>query len=154
MTSSAFPSDNRYFQYRVIIEAEDNTACSGKPCLPEVTSIEVGPTGRYYGGSPVVSSKTPISYTDLESMTFSEGGSCSITYQLSPNGSTYYYWSGSAWIAATGENISESASGSDIKTNITSFKSTVGIGSLYFKAFMTSNTSQSCTLDEISLTKP
>ncbi|MGB0454840.1 MAG: LamG-like jellyroll fold domain-containing protein, partial [Bacteriovoracaceae bacterium] len=43
------PDDNRYFQYRVILESDDEgNACSGSPCLPEIKSITVGPEHTYF----------------------------------------------------------------------------------------------------------
>ncbi len=153
MATSAAPANNRYFQYRVLMEAEDNTACSGEPCLPELTSVEVGPTGRYYGGSPVISSNSPLSFDNIQSMSFTEGGSCSTTYQLSPDGSTYYYFDGTNWAAAGSETVGLSSSSSQITSNISSFAGSAGTGNLYFKAFLTSDTSQACTIDNISLTK-
>ncbi len=153
MATSAVPANNRYFQYRVLMEAEDNTACSGEPCLPELTSVEVGPTGRYYGGSPVISSNSPLSFDNIQSMSFTEGGSCSATYQLSPDGSTYYYFDGTNWVTAGSETVGLSSSSSQITSNISSFTGTAGAGNLYFKAFLNSDTSQACTIDSISLTK-
>lgn len=154
IATSAVPASNRYFQYRVIMEAEDNTACSGQTCFPELSSIEVGPNSRYYGGSPVVSSTQPISFSEINQIRFTTGGSCSLTYQLSLDGTTYYYHNGTAWVSATGENVSESASGSTLNTNIKTFKDDVGSGNLYFKAFLTSDTTQACTLDKVEIGIP
>lgn len=151
MAASASPANNRYFQYKVIMEAEENTACAGSPCMPELTSVEVGPTGRYYAGSPVISPKTPISYTNINQLTFSQGGSCDLTYQLSPDGVTYYYHNGTAWVVAASELASLSSSAAVTSANIKTFTSTAGAGSLYFKAFMTSDTTESCGLDKINL---
>jgi len=42
--------NNRYFQYRVIMESDDeNTACSGgtATCMPELKSVEIGPGHSY-----------------------------------------------------------------------------------------------------------
>jgi hypothetical protein len=41
--------NNRYFQYRVIMESDDeNTACSGgTTCMPEIESISIGPEHSY-----------------------------------------------------------------------------------------------------------
>lgn len=37
-------NDNRYFQYRVIMESDDiSNLCGGSPCLPSIESIEIGP---------------------------------------------------------------------------------------------------------------
>jgi hypothetical protein len=154
MAASAVPTNNRYFQYKVLMEAEENTACSGEVCMPELTSIEVGPTGRYYGGSPVISPTSPISYNDITNIIFTETGSCSLTYQLSPDGSTYYYHNGTSWVTAGSESVALSTSASSVSSNITNFRATAGAGNLYWKAFMTSDTTQSCSLDQINVVKP
>ena len=149
MATSAPPLNNRYFQYRVMMEAEENTACSGEPCLPELTRVEIGPTEKYYGASPVISSNSSLSYSSLSSITFSEGGSCSLTYQLSGDGSTYYYYNGIAWVTAESEDVSLSTNARSIQSNIANFP--INSGNLYFKAFMTSDTSQACSLDDIAI---
>jgi hypothetical protein len=154
MATSAAPTNNRYFQYRVLMEAEENTACSGEACMPDLTSVEVGPSGRYYGGSPVIASNKSFSYSAIDSLVFSKSGSCSINFQLSPDGSTYYFWNGSTWTTASGENLAESASSTNTSNNISSFAATAGTGDLYFKAFMTSDTTQDCLLDNIAVEIP
>jgi len=48
--SSAHPSGKRYFQYRTILESDDeNTACSGgtATCMPELKSVTIGPAHTY-----------------------------------------------------------------------------------------------------------
>ena len=43
-------NNNRYFQYRVLMESDDeNTACAGgtATCLPELKSVEIGPAHTY-----------------------------------------------------------------------------------------------------------
>lgn len=43
-------NDNRYFQYRVVLESDDeNTACNGgtQTCMPELESVEIGPAHTY-----------------------------------------------------------------------------------------------------------
>ena len=151
MASSAPPSNNRYFQYRVLMEAEENSACAGKPCLPELKSLEIGPTQRYFGGTYVLRPKSPIYYSDIKEIHFSNSKNCSLTYQLSPDELTYYYHNGSSWISASSEDETESTSGANISSNITSFKSKVGSGLLYIKVFIASENFQSCSLEDISV---
>jgi hypothetical protein len=149
--ASAQPPNNRYFQYRVMMEAEDNTACGGEPCLPELTSIEIGPTGRYYGGSPVISSNTSIPYNEISSLSLSESGSCDLSYQLSPDGSTYYYFDGSSWVSTSGDQVAQSTLGPVIVNEIQGFSALFGPGNLYFKAFLGSDTTESCSIDQIEV---
>jgi hypothetical protein len=152
-TAAARPTANRYFQYRVYMESDDeNNLCSGSPCMPEVTSITVGPTGRYYGGSPTVVNNTALSFNQLQTMTRSDTGSCT-TYQLSTDGgSTWKWWDGSAW-AATSGGVSSSNYLSDFTTP--RLQSLSG-GNYKFKAFLNTNTSgdftQSCDLNSVGVT--
>jgi len=144
-------SDNRYFQYRVIMESDDeNNLCSGAPCMPELTSLTIGPTGRYYGGSPTISNNTGVSYSTLQSITLSSSGSCLPKYQLSKDGSNFYYWNGSAWIPAT-SGFTHSSFPGDITSNISSFASSIGAGNFFFKAFLLSDTSENCELNSVGI---
>lgn len=152
--AAAQPANNQYFQYRVLMEAEENTACtSGATCMPELESVEIGPTGRYYGGSPEVTpASSSVTYNDINKIVFANTGSCTVKYQLSKDGSTYKYWNGSAWATASG--LAQANDSSTISSNIGTFTSQVGTGILYWKAFLSSDTSQSCDLDTISVTVP
>lgn len=149
MAPSASITNNRYFQYKILLEAQDNTACASIACLPEIQGISIGPTNRYYGGDPVVSSKNPLTYRSLGKISFDESGSCSLSYQLSSDGVTYYYFNGGSWTIAASESVALSSSASVISANITSFP--VQSGSLYFKAFLNSDTTQSCAINSISV---
>ena len=121
--------------------------------MPELESVEIGPTGRYYGGSPEVTpASSSVTYTDINKIVFANTGSCTVRYQLSKDGSTYKYWNGSAWATASG--VSQANDSSTISSNIGTFTSQVGTGTLYWKVFLTSDTSQSCDLDTISVTVP
>ena len=49
-TDGVSVDNNRYFQYRVIMESDDeNTACNSgtQTCLPKLKSVEIGPTHTY-----------------------------------------------------------------------------------------------------------
>ena len=151
MAASASILDNQYFQYKVIMEAQENSACAGSACLPELTSVEVTPRERFFTGSPVIKSSIPIKYVDILEMKFSEGGQCNLTYQLSSDGITYYYHDGARWVVAASEVSSLSSNAVVTSKYIASFVETVGSGSLYFKAFMNSDGSQSCVIEEINL---
>ena len=151
MAASASLSSNRYFQYRVVFESEDNSACSGLPCLPELSQVQVGPNPRYFGGSPVLTSTDLLPVSGTESISFDEAGACSPRYQLSPDGSTYYYYDGNDWIVAPQENLSYSSVSSVVSAELQSFFSSTNASSLAFKAFLPSDTSQSCELQRISI---
>jgi hypothetical protein len=152
-TSAARPTANRYFQYRVYMESDDEqNLCSSLPCMPSVKSITVGPTGRYYGGSPTVVNNSALTYSTLKTMTRSDSGSCT-TYQISSDdGSTWNWWNGSAWTATSG-GVSTSNYLSDFTTERLKILSG---GTFRFKAFLNTNTSgdfsQNCDLNNVGVT--
>lgn len=149
--TAARPADNRFFRYRVHMQSDDeNDACSGEPCLPGITSVEVGPGDRYYGGSPALSNKSGLSYSKLDALIFSQGGSCTVRYQLSNDGTNFRYWNGSGWAFAT-EGVVHSATAEETQANVKAFEQTVGIGKFHFKAFLKSDTTQNCEITSVEL---
>ncbi|MCO4755176.1 MAG: LamG domain-containing protein [Bacteriovoracaceae bacterium] len=144
------PSINRYFQYRVYMESDDNnSACGGLNCVPELTSIELSPAGRYYAGVPTIITDSPIKYKNIKSITISESGSCQIEYQLSNDGTSWYHWDGSNWTLISSDidrNTKE-----EVSINIETFSKQRGAGDLHLRAFMISDTTQSCALEEIKV---
>ena len=153
MATSASVSDNTYFQYRVLMQAEDNTACtSGSVCVPELTSVEIDPTtSRYRSDSPFVTTNNGISYTSLSSISFDEDPACTYGYQLSPNGSTFYYYNGSAWVVAGSASLGFSSTATQVSSNIGSFVGAVGAGNLYLRAFLTSDSTEPCALKSVEV---
>lgn len=142
--AAARPGDNRYFRFRAFLESDDeNAACGGTNCLPELTSATISPTGRYYAGSPSISNVTGISYTKAKTFVVSRAGSCTPTYQISNDGTSFFYWNAGAWAAAT--ISAQSSFEGDIHANISSFPA----GDLHFKAFLPSDMSQSCEIRSI-----
>lgn len=145
------PEPNRYFQYRVNMEADENTACNGEPCLPELSSVNLNPTGepRYFGQTQVVTSKKPIYFDELQSISI-EGASSCVAFQLSPDGQTFYSFDGQKWAAASGESSTNSAG--ELTTHITKFSEQFAPGNLYFKAFLRSTDTRSqCSVGKINL---
>jgi trimeric autotransporter adhesin len=142
---------NRYFQYQVVLESDDeNSLCSGSACVPELSSVTVGPTGRYYAGSPSITNVSGVSYSSLSSLLITTSGSCSPTHQLSSDGSQFYYWNGSAWAAASA-GVTHSASAASTMSNISSFTATAGSGRFFFRSYLTSTTTESCSLESVRL---
>lgn len=135
-------ADNRYFQYRVYFEA-DNPAFS-----PQLSSISVAPD--YYDfASPAITNTTGHSYIYLVGFGEASGSSNqgAITYQISNNGSDWYYYD-AAWVPASDHAQTNSAD--EIDANIESFND-FGPGIFYFKAFFNSDGSQKVELDRIAL---
>ena len=152
------PSANRYFQYRAILESDDEVGvCAGSTtCMPSVSSIKIGPTtnpgntGRYYGGSPFIENNNPVSFSSLSAMTETAGGTCAPSYQISNNGTNFYYYNAGSWVAASG--AAQTSSAADVNTNLSSFVSDVASGYLYFRAYLNSDTTQTCEIDELEFT--
>jgi hypothetical protein len=143
------PSANQYFQYRAILESDDEVGvCAGSTtCMPSVSSIEIGPTGRYFAGSPTIVNNTPVSFSSLSALTETAGGTCTPTYQVSNDGATFYYWNGANWVV--GASAAQSSNAAAVNTNLSSFVTDVAAGSLYWRAYLNSDGSQTCELDQL-----
>ncbi len=146
---SAKPLDNQYIQYRVYMEADDNTACQGSPCLPELSSVNLNPSGatKYYGSVQEIKSIQPIIYKDIQSVKVI-ADDC-VTYQLSPDGTNYYHWISNAWAPVTSHI--DSSNQSDFANYISNYSSQFGSGQLFIKALLQTNSQQSsnCSIKSI-----
>lgn len=112
---------------------------------------------NYDNTSPNLQPTTAFNYGSLNEITsFSDvlGGwnQGSITYQISKNNwTTWYYWNGASWQTTVGW-VANSTSASTINANLTSFNALVGWTGLFtFKAFFTSNGSQKVELDTVTV---
>jgi hypothetical protein len=143
------PGADQYFQYRAILESDDeNDLCPGSlPCFPSVSEIEIGPTGRYLAGTYSIENASSVAFSTLNSFAATSSGACTVTYQISNNGTNFYYWDGAAWTFAAVSAQSNTAA--IVDANIESFVVDVGGGNLFWKAFLSSNLVQDCILDEI-----
>ncbi len=148
---AARPQANRYFQYRTYFEADENTACSGSPCLPELSSVNFSSANeaKYFGLVQEVMPTKPFAYKAIESIEI-KADDCA-TYQLSPDGTNYFYLSGESWVPVT--TVSHSSTKNDLENNIVSFSNEHGPGLLYVKAFLTTNSDQSsnCSIHSIDV---
>jgi hypothetical protein len=136
---------DRYFQYRVYLETDDASL------TPELESVSFGPT-HYPGDNPTVVNAAGEEYTALLSFveTPGVGSEGTIGYQLSDDGSDWYYWNGSVWASASGHSQSNDAA--TVDAHIGDFDEDVGAGELYFKAFLHSDAaSQIVELDQVDL---
>lgn len=156
--SLAVPA-NRYFQYRAILESDDaNSLCDygsgATPCSPELASVTVGPT-HYDNSAPTLSSATGVSYRDLtqlaETLGSSNGCTSGTKYNLSRDGTNWYYWTGAVWAISNG-TYAEATSAATLTSSVLSFfASQVGTGSLYFKTFLKSDGTQACEIDSLTI---
>lgn len=139
-------SNNRYFQYKIILESIDELA---SPTFPTVTSFNIGAKNTY-SGAPSIVTNTGESFSSLSSFSATTGGTCSPTYQLSLDKSTWYYHNGTSWVsAASGAN---SNSKTVVNSNISTFSSNVGTGTVYIKVIPNAaDSTVSCTVSDISI---
>ncbi|MEM7646419.1 MAG: hypothetical protein AAF203_05880 [Pseudomonadota bacterium] len=148
--SSARPESNRYFQYKLQFEAEENRSCSDDLCLPELSSLSLLPGGRYYSGSPDITNVqgqslvAPIRRVEVDAST-----DCDLRFQLSLDGVTDYYWNGSAW--APGSGVEQSNDLETLNGAVSSFTRELGIGTLSFRIFMGTTSFSSCEIRSLQV---
>ena len=136
-----------YFQYRVLLEAEDNTACNDEACLPEVEEINFTHTNTYFRNAPSITTLDPITITgEIKKLKFEKKGNCTVKYQLSKDGSNFYYYSGSWMLASDG--VAQANTASEITSKISDF---ISSGSLFIRAYLQSDGSQACTLSNLQI---
>ncbi|RZI59712.1 MAG: hypothetical protein EOP14_04030, partial [Pseudomonas sp.] len=142
---------NRYFQYQYFMESDDfpSSQCiysGGGPCSAELKSVSIGPTTVYPSIAPSIVNNTAIPFYTLASA--SETASCAsgVKYQLSINGSSFFYYNGSAWVASDG-TYAQSSTSAQINTGATTVATSLGRTSLYVKALLNSSGTSQCTLD-------
>ncbi len=142
---------NSYFQYRAWLESDDTqNLCSGAACQPAIDSVSLDSSDRYRAEEASISNKSGISYSSLSALALSSASSCSLRYQLSRDGTNFYYWNGAGWAKSTSSAHSNLAA--DAIAQVSSFSSQGGSGSFYFKAYFPSDTQQACELYSIGLT--
>ncbi|MFH1286557.1 MAG: LamG domain-containing protein [Candidatus Magasanikbacteria bacterium] len=136
--------DNRYFQYKAFLESSSSTVS------PELKSISVSPS-HFYAGGVSISNVVGQAYTTLDDFTetLGSGNQGNVFYQLSKNGTDFYFNTSSVWTLTTSTPDRNPAS--VIATNISTFNNVIGSSTLFFKAFLTSNGSEEVQLDTISL---
>ncbi len=137
--------NNQYFQYKAYLET-DNSSYS-----PELKSLVIGPT-HYPENNPTVQNNAGQTYALLNSFveTLGAGNAGSVKYQISKDGTNWYYWNGSNWVAASG--YSQTNTVAEVNTNCGQFDDDVGAGDFYFKAFLHSDAAaQQVELDQVDL---
>lgn len=142
--------DNRYFQYRVLMESFDrNNACAGKSCLPTLEEVSISPSERYYSGEVKVEITQGLPYKLINGIT--ADSTCHINAQISPNGVDYYYWDGDKWAAQSSET---NHSPLEIVTKkIKAFSRQFPNGTFYAKLFLKSSGETKCLFKGLSLEK-
>lgn len=137
--------DGRYFQYRVQLETIDISTSPG------LVSVSIGPP-HYPLGNPTVQNAAGLDYFSLFSFgeILGAGNAGEVRYQISNDGSSWYYWNGSSWVAAA--DFSQSNTAAEINANCGTFDDYVGAGQFFFKAFLHAVSSyQGVELDQVDL---
>ncbi|MEC9283958.1 MAG: LamG-like jellyroll fold domain-containing protein, partial [Bdellovibrionota bacterium] len=91
-TLKTYLTKRKYFQYKVLFESEENSACNSSQCLPELKSIEFVKDSSYFKSSYAVVNKTGISYKSLFSIKIKERENCNLKFQISNDGQNFYYF--------------------------------------------------------------
>lgn len=143
-------SANRYVQYRVILTQEGDDVYS-----PEISSISLGELVDTYddtGEAFAELTSGAVDFATLSGFSADEGDNNegTIHYQLSPDGTTFYYFDGSSWVEAT--DAAESNAESTVDANIDTFASDVSAGSIYFRAYLVSDGTQEVELESVTFT--
>jgi len=143
------PQPNRYFQYTAVFEAEQNVACDDAPCLPSLSSIDIGGDNKvhYNGAGQKVESRRPVPYKDIQSLRL-VGDAC-VRIQISPGDGNFYFWKNEEWAVASDD--AENSSIEDTQDNIQKFSSQFPNGNFYLRAFLGSDTETACQLTAIDL---
>ena len=100
---------------------------------------------------PSISPASGPSYTELYGFEHETGASHQglLTYQVSNDGLSWYWWNGSSWTAVT--DSSDSNDVSEINNNIAQFVTDVGTGNFYFRAYLLSDGIRAVELDSVEL---
>ena len=159
MTLSAFTGvtgmtgTHEYAQYRTILETDSLTIANG----PELQKVSMG-TSNFPTSSPSIAATAGVNgvnYSNLTSYIETLGaGNCAsgVTYALSQDAATWYYWTGSTWSSlSSGTPAPATSTAAAINTNIAAYVTLQGPSTVYFKAFLNSNGTNACEIDQISL---
>ena len=136
---------SQYLQYKAILESDSSSYS------PDITSVSAGPA-RFDGSTPTIIPVNGPAYQALTGFSATVGPAlCSGTakYQLSRDKTTWYYYN-SGWSSTTG-GYSNASDVATINTNIASFATGVGTGTLYVKAYLPSDTTTACEIDSITV---
>ncbi len=125
-----------------------------QPSIIVNTSVGEAEVFSYYTDKPTIQPILERGYVFGELLTFEEtlgaGNEGSVRYQISNDGTNWYYHNGSAWVSAS--EFSQTNTAGEINANATSFDNYVGAGTLYFKAYLVSDGSQKVQLDSVDIT--
>jgi|GEM_PF-2153410 hypothetical protein len=119
--------------------------------IDHTTFLAKYPPAPYSTGRPALITESGLAYTKLMgfSETVGEGSEGSAVYQLSPDGTAWYYFDGSGWEEAATKYEANTAE--EIDGNIGDYAQKIGPGTLYIKAFLVSDGAQKVQLEAITV---
>lgn len=138
--------NHRYFQYRATFESDSPMEAA------RLKSVTVGPA-HYDSSLPTLTSLQGASFTTLSgfSETVLNTSDGQVRYQLSPNGSQWFYFNGSGWSSAA--NTSQVNTVAQVNSNIARFKQDTNASQVFVRAFLISQDGlQSIQMSDITLT--
>jgi hypothetical protein len=150
--------NNAYLQYRMILESDDiNSLCTyngaAAACSPEILSARVGPS--VYPTAGTLTSTAGTSLHAVSSLTPLLGpGGCpaGVTFTLSNNGGTTWYWyNGYLWTNANGTAAQSNSAATLTGPVLGRFLAQRGAGVVTYRAFLSSTGATPCSLAGVSL---
>jgi hypothetical protein len=140
--------DGRYLQYRAFLRSHNSKSLNA-----QLSTVRLDPANQAYPtDSPTVQNKTGQKYSSISSFIEILGGGNEgqVRYQISNDGSTWYYHNGSVWVLASA-SLSHTNSAAGIDARIATFDDDLGPGTFFFKAFLISDGEQQVELDQIEI---
>jgi hypothetical protein len=138
--------NNQYFQYRAIFETGSTAVADS----PDLTEVQVGPTVA--ATQPTIVNRTTVSYFSFATFAETLGAhSCTgAKYQVSKDGTTWYYYN-AGWVTATPASslYAEASTAAVLQANSATFP--FSSGTFYFRAFLNSNGAQPCEINQLEM---
>ncbi|MCH7912468.1 MAG: VCBS repeat-containing protein, partial [Deltaproteobacteria bacterium] len=140
--------DGRYIQYQAFLRTHNSKSLNA-----QLSMVQLDPANQTYPkDSPAVQNVTGQTFSSISSFreTLGEGNQGLVRYQISNDGTAWYYYNGSLWVAATA-GLSHTNSAEEVSANIAIFDNHVGAGAFYFKALLNSDGEQQVELGRIDI---
>ncbi len=109
------------------------------------------PPGTYSTGRPSITAKQGTSYTSLDGFSekLGDGSGGIATYQLSADGTSWYYHDGTKWQKATTKFQANTAA--EVNSRVDKFPQDVGPGRLFIKIFLVSKGEEKVRLSSVTV---
>jgi hypothetical protein len=141
-----------FYQYRTIFETDESTYV---PTVRTAT-VTTNPATTYASNDQYANSMfaESFSFKHLFSFTTIEDGVCTNTYQISKDGTIFYYFNGATWVVGDTTTTTQRNTAATIASNLPSFNSQImagGTGNFYLRAFLGGNGSTACYIDNVAI---